>query len=187
MFPKENLFFQFLLYGKDKTQKYYIIKHINQIQFNFLKKIAGNILSGTIPLRKNQLEQLKKSKSFVRNLSEGKVKKIYLSHNCSTIIYMVKIALQYYETCSKVCSSTHRKMGKSKRKGYEFKRSDSSSTNSESNELRNSEERGFYSGVSSGFSSNIEENSRQSEQEETNRFGEKEISDISLASCEEEK
>ena len=35
--------------------------------------------------------------------------------------------------------------------------------------------------------SNIEENSRQSEQEETNRYGEKEISDISLSSCEEEK
>ena len=43
----------------------------------------------------------------------------------------------------------------------------------QSNESRNSEERGFYSGVSSGFSSNIEENSRQSEQEETNRFGKK--------------
>ena len=44
------------------------------------------------------------------------------------------------------------KWEKVKRKGYEFKRNDSSSTNSESNESRNSEER--------GFSSDSEENSK---------------------------
>ena len=179
MFPRENTFLQFLVYDKDKKQKYNIIKHTNQTQFNILRKIAGNILSGTIPLKKNQLEQLKKSKCFLRKLSEGKVKKIDLRRNCSTIIYIVKIALQHYETHSKVCSSTNRKMGKSKRKGYEFKRSDSSSTNSESNESRNSEER--------GFSSDSEENSKESESEEANRHGQEEISDISLSSFEEEK
>ena len=96
---------------------------------------------------------------------------------------MVRIALQHYETHSKVCTSTYRKMGKSKREGYEFKRSSSSTTNSESNESRNSEERGF----SSEFSSDSEENSRECEQQEANRFGQEEISDISLSSSEEEK
>ena len=40
MFPRENYFLQFLAYGKDKKQKYYIIKHINKFQYNLLRKIA---------------------------------------------------------------------------------------------------------------------------------------------------
>lgn len=180
MFPKENVFLHFLAYGKDKKQKYQIIKHTNQTQFILLKKIAGNILSGTIPLKKNQLQQLKKSKSLIRKLAEGKVKKVDLYRNSSTIIYIVKVFLQHHESCSKVGSGPNRKMGKSKRKRYEFQRSYSSSTNSESNETRSSE--------SSGLSSNCEENSTQSEKEEESiRFGQEEISDFSISSCEEEK
>ena len=55
MFPRENTFLQFLVYDKDKKQKYNIIKHTNQTQFNILRKIAGNILSGTIPLKRINL------------------------------------------------------------------------------------------------------------------------------------
>ena len=60
MFPRENYFLQFLAYGKDKKQKYYNIKHINKFQYNLLRKIAVNILTGEIPLNKTQLQQFKK-------------------------------------------------------------------------------------------------------------------------------
>ena len=55
MFPKENIFLQFLVHDKDKKQKYHIVKHTNQKQFILLKRIAGNILSGAIPLKKTNL------------------------------------------------------------------------------------------------------------------------------------
>ena len=79
-------------------------------------------MSGTIPLRKNQLEQLKKSKSFVRNLSEGKVKKIDLSHQLFNHNIHGKDSIAIlWKTHSKVYFSTHRKMGKSKEKDMNLK------------------------------------------------------------------
>ena len=40
MFPKDNYFLQLLAYGRDKSQKYHIIKFINKSQYIWLKKIA---------------------------------------------------------------------------------------------------------------------------------------------------
>ena len=93
---KRKLFSSTLAYGKDKKQKYYIIKHINKFQYNLLRKIAVNILTGEIPLNKTQLQQLKKFKLVIRQLSEGKLKLCKLTNNYSIIVYMVKISLQYY-------------------------------------------------------------------------------------------
>ena len=151
MFPRENYFLQFLAYGKDKKQKYYIIKHINKFQYNLLRKIAVNILTGEIPLNKTQLQQLKNFKLVIRQLSEGKLKLCKLTNNYCIIVYMVKISLQYYEACSKISTSSNRRVGKSESKRYEFKRSTSST--SESNESRGSE--------GSEISSSCEKNTKE--------------------------
>ena len=174
MFQRENYFLQFLAYGKDKKQKYYIIKHINKFQYNLLRKIAVNILTGEIPLNKTKLQQLKKFKLVIRQLSEGKLKLCKLTNNYSIIVYMVKISLQYYEVCSKISTSSNRRVGKSESKRYEFKRSTSST--SESNESRGSE----GSEISSGCEKNTERNGREEKEEY-------EISDISLPISEEEE
>lgn len=174
MFPTENYFLKFLAYGKDKKQKYYIIKHINKFQYNLLRKIAVNILTGEIPLNKTQLQQLKKFKLVIRQLSEGKLKLCKLTNNFSIIVYMVKISLQYYEACSKISTSSNRRVGESKSKRYEFKRSTSST--SESNESRGSE--------GSEISSDCEKNTERNGGEEKEEY---EISDISLPISEEEE
>ena len=65
MFPKDNYFLQLLAYGRDKSQKYHIIKFINKSQYYLLKKIAKNILEGVIPLKKNQLKHLRKTQKYL--------------------------------------------------------------------------------------------------------------------------
>ena len=67
MFPKERSFLELLAYGKDKRQKYQVIKFINKSQYYFLKKTATNILKGIIPLKKHQLNHLKSSKILIEN------------------------------------------------------------------------------------------------------------------------
>ena len=115
MFPKDNLFLQFLAYGKDKSQKYQIIKFINKSQYYLLKKIAKNILKGVIPLKKNQLKHLRNSKIFIRKLAEGKVKKSELLHYYTIPCYIVKIALEHYEAHSKISTGSNQKMGRNRR------------------------------------------------------------------------
>ena len=65
MFPKDNYFLQLLAYGRDKSQKYHIIKFINKSQYYLLKKIAKNILEGVIPLKKNQLKQISEIRKYL--------------------------------------------------------------------------------------------------------------------------
>ena len=115
MFPKDNYFLQLLAYGRDKSQKYHIIKFINKSQYYLLKKIAKNILEGVIPLKKNQLKHLGNSKIFIRKLAEGKVKNSDLLRYYTITCYIVKIALEHYETHSKISTSSNRKMGRNRR------------------------------------------------------------------------
>ena len=114
MFPKDNYFLQLLAYGRDKSQKYHIIKFMNKSQYYLLKKIAKNILEGVIPLKKNQLKHLGNSKIFIRKLAEGKVKNSDLLRYYTITCYIVKIALEHYETHSKISTSSNRKMGRNK-------------------------------------------------------------------------
>ena len=74
MFPSERNFFQLLAYAKDQKQKKKIIKFINKSQFNTIKNISKKILNGDIHLQKVEFHILKKKKTFLRNLSEGKIK-----------------------------------------------------------------------------------------------------------------
>ena len=174
MFPKDNYFLQLLAYGRDKSQKYHIIKFINKSQYYLLKKIAKNILEGVIPLKKNQLKHLGNSKIFIRKLAEGKVKNSDLLRYYTITCYIVKIALEHYETHSKISTSSNRKMGRNRRQEY-CKRS--FSENSSSDESTSSPE--------SNFSNDYPES------EESARFGKnkevEQISDVSLSFSEEEK
>ena len=75
MFPKDNYFLQFLAYGRDKSQKYHIIKFIKKSQYYLLKKIAKNILEGVIPLKKKSIETSRKLKNIYKKISRRKSKK----------------------------------------------------------------------------------------------------------------
>ena len=109
MIPKERSFLELLAYGKDKRQKYQVIKFINKSQYYFLKKIATNILQGIIPLKKHQLNHLKSSKILIRKLAEGRVTSSDLVRHCMSISYIVKIALEHYEKRSKTSTGSNRK------------------------------------------------------------------------------
>ena len=114
MFPSERNFFQLLAYGKDKKQKKKIIKFINKSQFNIIKNISKKILNGDIHLRKVQISILRKKKTFLRNLSEGKIKIKDLPRYCTIVCNIIRIGLKHYEKHSKISSRTHRKMGKNR-------------------------------------------------------------------------
>ena len=79
MYLREKTFLQLIAYSKDQKQKCQLMKCINHDQYFELKKIAINILHGVIPLKKNQLKYLKKSKQFIRKLAEGKTNNSFLT------------------------------------------------------------------------------------------------------------
>ena len=65
IYLREKTFLQLIAYSKDQKQKCQLIKCINHDQYFELKKIAINILHGVIPLKRNQLKYLKRSKQFI--------------------------------------------------------------------------------------------------------------------------
>ena len=118
MFPSENNFFELLAYGKDKKQKKNIIKCINKSQINVLKNISKQILKGEFKLRKIQFRILKNKKTFLRKLSEGKIKIKDLSREDTIVCFIVRLALEHNETRSKISSRTYRKVGKNRRQTF---------------------------------------------------------------------
>ena len=112
MYLREKTFLQLIAYSKDQKQKCQLMKCINHDQYFEMKKILINILHGVIPLKKNQLKYLKKSKQFIRKLAEGKTNNSFLTKNYMIVCYIVKIALQYNEKCSETSFSSNRKVGK---------------------------------------------------------------------------
>ena len=130
MFPSENNFFELLAYSKDQEQKKNIVKFINKSQLRVLQKITNKLLNGNINLTKIQFGILKNKKQFLRKLSEGKVKNKDLQKEYIFICFIVKLALEHNEICSKISSHTNRKVGKNRSK-YSCKRSVSESSSSE--------------------------------------------------------
>ena len=90
-------------------------KIINKSQFNIIKNILKKILNGDIHLQKVEFLILKKKKTFLRILAEGKIKIKDLPRYCTIVCNIVKLGLQQYEKHSKFSSGTHRKMGKNRR------------------------------------------------------------------------
>ena len=154
MFPSENNFLQLLAYAKDQKQKKNIIRFINKSQFKVVKNIAQKILNGDIHLKNNQFRILKNKKLFLRKLSQGKIKITDLCREYIVVSYIVKLAIQQYETCPKISSRSARKMGKNRRQ-YSCERSVSEISSTE--EYFTSEESnlsGEESEKSAGFGEN---------------------------------
>ena len=63
-----------------------------------------------------------KQKLFLRKLSQGKIKITDLCREYIVVSYIVKLAIQQYETCPKISSRSSRKMGKNRRQ-YSCERS----------------------------------------------------------------
>ena len=154
MFPSENNFLQLLAFAKDQKQKKNIIRFINKSQLKVVKNIAQKILNGDIHLKNNQFCILKNKKLFLRKLSQGKIKITDLCQEYIVVSYIVKLAIQQYETCPKISSRSSRKMGKNRRQ-YSCKRSVSEISSTE--EYFTSEESnlsGEESEKSAGFGEN---------------------------------
>ena len=66
-------------------------------------------------MQKVEFHILKKKKTCLQNLAEGKIKIKDLPRYCTTVCNIVKLGLQQYEKHSKISSGTHRKMGKNRR------------------------------------------------------------------------
>ena len=181
MFPSENNFFELLAYSKDQKQKKNIVKFINKSQFNVLKNISKKILNGNINLSKLQFKILKTKKQFLRKLSEGKIKNKDLQKEYITVCYIIKLAIEHHETCSKISSHTNRKVGKNRGK-YSSKRSYSESSSSDEESITSD---GY---ISTEESSDSEQNSGN---ENSVRFGEtsinEESSDVSFSPSREEE
>ena len=64
MFLREKLFLQLIAYSEDKKQKFQIIKCINHNQYFELKKIAINILQGSVTFEKGSTEIFEEFKDF---------------------------------------------------------------------------------------------------------------------------
>ena len=174
MFPKENNFFELLGYGKDKKQKKNIIKCINKSQLNVLKNISKQILNGQFKLRKIQFRILKNKKTFLRKLSEGKIKIKDLPREDTIVCFIVRLALENNETRSKISSRPYRKVGKNRRQTF---RERSVSEVSSSEECISSDETSY--------------SSEESKIEEPERFRETSItekeSDVSFSTSGEEE
>ena len=154
MFPLENNFLQLLAFAKDQKQKKNIIRFINKSQLKVVKNIAQKILNGDIHLKNKEFHFLNKKKLFLRKLSQGKIKITDLCREYIVVSYIVKLAIQQYETCPKISSRTCRKMGKNRRQ-YSCERSVSEISSTE--EYFTSEESnssGEESEKSAGFGEN---------------------------------
>ena len=154
MFPSENNFLQLLAFAKDQKQKKNIIRFINKSQLKVVKNIAQKILNRDIHLKNKEFHFLKKKKLFLRKLSQGKIKITDLCREYIVVSYIVKLAIQQYETYPKISSRPCRKMGKNRRQ-YSCERSVSEISSTE--EYFTSEESnssGEESEKSAGFGEN---------------------------------
>ena len=114
----------------------------------------------------------KKQKTFLRKLSQGKIKIKDLHQEFYIVCYIVKLGLEHYETHSKIGTHTYRKVGKNRRQ-YTRERSVSEISSSE----ECSEEH---------FSSEEEDTSVSGEEsEKSTKFGEN--SDVSFSQSREEE
>lgn len=81
---KHEAFFKFLVYAHSAQQKV-IVKALTSEQYDVLSEISLNIYTGTYPLPKKYINQLKPYESHIRSLGSGEVsnrekRRILLKH-----------------------------------------------------------------------------------------------------------
>ena len=91
-------FLNFLVYG-DSTQQKVIIKALTSEQYDVLSEIALNIYTGTYPLTKKYINQLKPYESYIRSLGSREVsnreKRRILLKNISLVPLLLKPIVQH--------------------------------------------------------------------------------------------
>ena len=92
-----------------------ILKYMSSSQYNSLKQIALNILTGKIPLTTFQYNKLSSHKLFIRKLARSRVSKTFISRKSKVIYTLVNIALKHHAACSKVGTSKNGRLVKKKK------------------------------------------------------------------------
>ena len=91
-----------------------ILKYMSSSQYNSLKQIACNILTGKIPLTTSQYNKLSSHKLFIRKLARSRVSNTFISRKSKVIYTLVNIAFKHHAACSKVSTSKNRRLVKKK-------------------------------------------------------------------------
>lgn len=95
---KHQAFFNFLVHA-DSTQQKVIVKVLTSEQYDVLSEIALNIYTGTYPLSKKYINQLKPYDSYIRSLGSREVsnreKRRILLKNISLVSLLLKPIVQH--------------------------------------------------------------------------------------------
>ena len=97
---KHEAFFNFLVCA-DNTQQKVIIKALTSEQYDVLSEIALNIYTGTYPLTKKYINQLKPYESCIRSLGSREVsnreKRRILLKNIPLVPLLLKPIVQHFK------------------------------------------------------------------------------------------
>jgi hypothetical protein len=95
---KHKAFLNFLVWA-DSTQQKVVVKNLTSEQYDVLSEIALNIYTGTYPLAKKYINQLKPYESCIRSLGSREVsnreKRRILLKNISLIPLLLKPIVQH--------------------------------------------------------------------------------------------
>ena len=95
---KHEAFLNFLVYA-DSIQQKVIVKALTSEQYDVLSEIALNIYTGTYPLTKKYINQLKPYDSYIRSLGSREVsnreKRQILLKNISLVSLLLKPIVQH--------------------------------------------------------------------------------------------
>ena len=75
MFPKDNYFLQLLAYGRDKSQKYHIIKFINKSQYYLFEENCKKYIRRSDTFEEKSIETSRKFENIYKKISRRKSKK----------------------------------------------------------------------------------------------------------------
>ena len=172
---KEKYWLEFLSCSQDRKHMIDIInilKYMSSSQYNSLKQIALNILTGKIPLTTSQYNKLSSHKLFIRKLARSRVSKTFISTKSKVIYTLVNIALKHNAACSKVSTSKNRRLVKKKRQQYEGSETSDSeySSTSESSNISSESSNISSSNTSARIRESFSEKSEGEEIEDDNSF-----------------
>ena len=79
MFPKERSFLELLAYGKDKRQKYQVIKFIKKSQYYFFVENCNKYIARNNTSKKTSIESFEEFKNINKKISRRKSGKFRFS------------------------------------------------------------------------------------------------------------
>jgi hypothetical protein len=106
----------FIMLQKDTAQSRVLLRHITKSQLSVLSKMARNIVKGTIPLTRHQINGLRPHARMMRKLASGNIKS---GHALKSYPRLVSSVIKYttnHEKSPKNRSGPSGRMGTIKRK-----------------------------------------------------------------------